>query len=120
MSDVSPNEEFTSSLGVDQSLRITCRPVGAVHNTRGGRLGGRTTSVTYTHHFLVKNTKTHPVSIQLSEQVPLSSDDRVKVQEYWDMWGILGYVENTEICGEYWDMWEILGYVGNTGICGEY
>ena len=49
LADVSPNEEFTTSQGVDQSLRITCQPVEAVHNTR-------------------------------YEQVPLSSDDRVKVQ----------------------------------------
>ena len=39
--------------------------------------------------------------------------------EYWDMWGILGYVGNTEICREYWNMWGILGYVGHAGICGE-
>ena len=37
LSDVYPNEEFTTSLGVDQSLRITCQPVDAVHNTRRQR-----------------------------------------------------------------------------------
>ena len=76
---MSPNEEFTISLGVDQSLRITCQPVGVVHNTRSG-LRSKTTSNTYTHKFQVKNTKAHPVIIHLSEQVPLSSDDRVKVR----------------------------------------
>ena len=80
LADVSPNEEFTTSLGVDQSLRITCQPVEVVHNTRSGLLGNKVASITYTHHFRVKNTKTHSVSIQLYEQVPLSSDDRVKVQ----------------------------------------
>ena len=81
LSDVSPNEEFTSSLGVDQSLRITCHPVQAVHNTRSGLLGAsKTASITYTHKFLVKNTKPHSVSIHLSEQVPLSTDDRIKVR----------------------------------------
>ena len=80
LSDVSPNEEFTTSLGVDQSLRITCQPVEAVHNTRSGLLGGsKANSITYTHKFLVKNTKSHSVQIHLSEQVPLSTDDRIKV-----------------------------------------
>ncbi len=78
LADVSPNEEFTTSLGVDQSLRITCQPVGVVHNTRSG-LRSKTTSITYTQKFQVKNTKSHPVSIHLSEQVPLSSDEKVKV-----------------------------------------
>ena len=80
-SDVSPNEEFTTSLGVDHSLRITCQPVEVVHNTRGGLLGGsKTASITYTHKFLVKNTKSHTANIHLSEQVPLSTDDRIKVR----------------------------------------
>jgi hypothetical protein len=35
--------------------------------------------VTYAHSFVVKNTKTDAVSIQVSEQVPLSTDDRIKV-----------------------------------------
>lgn len=96
LSDVSPNEEFTTSLGVDQSLRITCQPVEEVHNTRSGLLGGnKTTSITYTHQFLVKNTKSNSVSIHLSEQVPLSTDDRIKV--VWLMaalalWDLFCYV----------------------------
>jgi hypothetical protein len=80
---VSPNEEFTASLGVDQSLRITCQPVESVHNTRSGLLGGnKAASISYTHKFLVKNTKDHSVNIHLSEQVPLSTDDRIKVSQW--------------------------------------
>lgn len=83
LSDVSPNEDFTISLGVDQSLRITCQPVQAVHNTRSGVLGGKkAASITYTHKFLVKNTKAHSAIIHVSEQVPLSTDDRIKVNVY--------------------------------------
>ena len=78
LSDVSPNEEFTTSLGVDQSVRITARPVSAVHGSHSGVLK-KNKVVTYTHSFVVKNTKTDAVSIQVSEQVPLSTDDRIKV-----------------------------------------
>ena len=58
LSDVSPNEDFTTSLGVDQSIRITCQPIATVHNTRSGLLGGaKTNLITYTHAFQVKNTR---------------------------------------------------------------
>ena len=77
---MAPNEEFTTSLGVDQSLRITCQPIGVVHKSKTGLLGGnKSSSITYTHQFLVKNTKSHSVDINLSEQVPLSTDERIKV-----------------------------------------
>ncbi len=82
MSDVSPGEEFVSSLGADQSIRITVRPVATVHNTRTAKLGGaKTNTITYTHTSLVKNTRSDSVNIKVSEQVPLSTDDRIKVQQ---------------------------------------
>ena len=82
MSDVSPGEEFVSSLGADQSIRITVRPVATVHNTRTAKLGGaKTNTITYTHTSLVKNTRSDYVNIKVSEQVPLSTDDRIKVQQ---------------------------------------
>ena len=36
--------------------------------------------VSYTHTFDVKNTRADTVQIQVSEQVPLSTDDRIKVE----------------------------------------
>ena len=77
---MSPNEDFTTSLGADQSIRITCQPITTVHHTRSGLLGGAKTSlVTYTHVFQVKNTRADVVDIKILEQVPLSTDDRIKV-----------------------------------------
>ena len=35
MTSTSPNEEFTSSLGADQAIRITCEPVSTVRGTHG-------------------------------------------------------------------------------------
>lgn len=78
LSDVSPNEDFTTSLGVDQSIRITCHPVAVVHGSRSG-VRSKSSVVTYTHTFDVKNTKADTIQIQVSEQVPLSTDDRIKV-----------------------------------------
>ena len=80
LSDVSPNEDFTTSLGVDQSIRITCQPIATVHNTRSGLLrGAKTNLITYTHAFQVKNTRADEVHIKVLEQVPLSTDERIKV-----------------------------------------
>ena len=77
---MSPNEEFTTSLGADQSIRITVRPVSSVHNTRSALLGGaKTNCITFTHSFVVKNTRSDSVHIKVSEQVPLSTDERIKV-----------------------------------------
>ncbi len=79
MSDVSPGEKFVTSLGADQSIRITVRPVNTLHNTRTAMLGAKTNTITYTHSFLVKNTRSDSINIKVSEQVPLSTDDRIKV-----------------------------------------
>ena len=80
LSDVSPGEDFTTSLGVDQSIRITCQPIGTVHHTRSGLLGGaKTNLITYTHVFQVKNTRADAVHMKLLEQLPLSTDERIKV-----------------------------------------
>ena len=80
LSDVSPNEEFITSLGVDQSIRITCQPIGSVHHSRSGLLGGaKTKLITYTHAFDVKNTRPDAADMKLMEQVPLSIDERIKV-----------------------------------------
>ena len=79
---MSPSEEFTTSLGVDQSVRITCQPIASVHSTRSGLLGGaKSNLITYTLRFGVKNTKTDAVDVNVLEQVPLSTDDRIKVTD---------------------------------------
>ena len=80
LSDVSPNEDFTTSLGADQSIRITCHPVAVVHGSKSG-VRSKSSVITYTHLFHVKNTRTDTVKLQVSEQVPLSTDDRIKVRK---------------------------------------
>ncbi|XP_064397637.1 uncharacterized protein LOC135344361 [Halichondria panicea] len=73
MSGVSPREEFVSSLGAASQVRIT---MATVHNMLGG---AKTNTITYTHTSLIKNTRSDSVNIKVSEQVPLSTDDRIKV-----------------------------------------
>ena len=53
LSDVSPSEQFTTSLGADQAVRITCQPVAVVHsNTRGL---SKNKLLTYTHVVKVRD-----------------------------------------------------------------
>ena len=78
LSDVSPNEDFTCSLGADQAIRITCHPIAVVHGNTGLLI--KSSLLTYTLSFDVKNTRPESVSLQVYEQVPLSTDDRIKVK----------------------------------------
>ena len=78
LSDVSPTEEMTLHLGADQSIRISPHPVLTVRgNTRS--IGKSNQTVPSTHIVAIKNTKESVVSIDVSDQLPLSSDDKIKV-----------------------------------------
>ena len=77
LKDVSPSEEFQCSLGVDPSIRLTIVPVKTVRGQTG--LITKHVSIGYKHVFEVKNTKQQQIKIVLSEQLPLSTDERIKV-----------------------------------------
>ena len=78
LKDVSPSEEFQCSLGVDPSIRLTIVPVKTVRGQTG--LITKHVSMGYKHVFEVKNTKQQQVKVVLSEQLPLSTDERIKVR----------------------------------------
>ena len=80
LKDVSPSEEFQCSLGVDPSIRLTTVPVKIVRGQTG--LISKSVSMGYKHVFEVKNTKQQQVKVVLSEQLPLSTDERIKVGAY--------------------------------------
>ena len=80
MKDVSPSEEFQCSLGVDPSIRLTTIPVKVVRGQTG--LITKSVSMGYKHVFEVKNAKQQEVKVVLSEQLPLSTDERIKVEIY--------------------------------------
>ena len=74
---MSPSEEFHCSLGVDPSIRLTTIPVKVLRGQSG--LISKSVTVGYRHMFEVKNTKQEQVKVTLSEQLPLSTDERIKV-----------------------------------------
>ena len=75
---MSPSEEFHCSLGVDPSIRLTTIPVKVLRGQSG--LISKSVTVGYRYMFEVKNTKQEQVKVTLSEQLPLSTDERIKVR----------------------------------------
>ena len=75
--DASPNEDFTLSLGADQSIRVTCNPVIVTRGYTRGLL--KNNLDVYVHTIDIRNTKENPIILELQEQVPLSTSEKIKV-----------------------------------------
>ena len=75
--DASPNEDFTLSLGADQSIRVTCSPILVTRGNTRGLL--KNNLDTYVHILDIRNTKENPIMLELQEQVPLSTSEKIKV-----------------------------------------
>lgn len=81
--DVSPQETFLCSLGVDPSIRITYHPQKKHASTAGGRIISEKTKVTtFRQRITIKHTRpTTPIgSLIVQDQVPLSEDARIIVK----------------------------------------
>ncbi|KAH1513542.1 hypothetical protein KXX29_001778 [Aspergillus fumigatus] len=74
----SPNDAFNISLGVDPSILVTyAKP--SVRRVGGGFFSKEHTAV-FRRACWVKNTKSIAVNLIVSEQVPLSEDEKLRVQ----------------------------------------
>jgi hypothetical protein len=81
--NVSPQETFLCSLGVDPSIRITYHPQKKHASTAGGKLISEKTNVTtFRQRITIKNTRptTRIGSLVVRDQVPLSEDSRIIVK----------------------------------------
>lgn len=79
MKPVSPKEEFECSLGVDPSVRVTYKPAKKFRQHHG--ILTNKTQVKVEQHIEIKNTRLDTCKIKVSDQLPLSTDDKIKV---WD------------------------------------
>ncbi|KAG8932275.1 hypothetical protein FRC01_014806 [Tulasnella sp. 417] len=79
--DVSPQETFSTSLGVDPSIRITYHPLSKVsRNSSGGLLSSKHDVSSYVQRITVKNTRTTTVShLFVKDQIPVSINSAYKV-----------------------------------------
>jgi hypothetical protein len=81
LQNVSPQETFLTSLGVDPSVRIAYHPPSQkVKDVSGGLLGAKTVTTTCAQRITVKNTRLITVEpLVVRDQFPVSDDSRIKV-----------------------------------------
>ncbi|XP_067951619.1 protein F37C4.5-like isoform X2 [Watersipora subatra] len=74
---VSPSEKFECSLGVDFAVRVTYKPCEKMEATAG--MLSKSKINEYKQVIEVKNTHQHDVTLHLEEQVPRSTNQKIKV-----------------------------------------
>ena len=77
MKAASPNEEFVCSLGVDPTIKIEYKPLVKYREQSG--LISKTTMITYKQVIEVKNTHRDTITIQVVDQLPRSTEEKIKV-----------------------------------------
>ncbi|VDO41812.1 unnamed protein product [Haemonchus placei] len=77
MKNVSPGERFSCSLGVDTALRVEYKPVKKYHEQVG--LISKSSSNVHEQVIVVKNSRAQPVLLTIKEQIPRSTDDKIKI-----------------------------------------
>ncbi|XP_067951620.1 protein F37C4.5-like [Watersipora subatra] len=74
---VSPSEKFECSLGVDFAVRVTYKPCEKMEATAG--MLSKSKINEYKQVIEVKNTHQHDVTLHLEEQLPRSTNQKIKV-----------------------------------------
>ena len=78
--NVSPNESFDCSLGVDPQVKVTYHPVTKKTRSQGGLLSASTVTTSSLQKITIKNVRSAPIRrLLVREQIPVSSDQRLKV-----------------------------------------
>jgi uncharacterized protein (TIGR02231 family) len=77
LKNVSPQEEFECSLGVDPAVRITYPPKVRKQATQG--FFGKQSTTHIEQSVFVRNTRPNAITVQIYDQVPMSEEDRLKV-----------------------------------------
>ncbi|CAF1033344.1 unnamed protein product [Brachionus calyciflorus] len=78
LNSYSPQEELDLSLGVDPAIRIDYKPVKK-YTTKSGLLS-KTTSKMFIQVIEIKNTSMNKIKILLSDNLPLSTDEKIQVK----------------------------------------
>ncbi|GMS78449.1 hypothetical protein PENTCL1PPCAC_624, partial [Pristionchus entomophagus] len=74
---VSPGERFTASLGVDRAVKIEYKPAHKYHEQTG--IINKWSSTVNEQKIVVKNTRGDAVLLTIREQIPRSTDEKIKV-----------------------------------------
>jgi uncharacterized protein (TIGR02231 family) len=76
---VNPQEEFAMFLGADAGIRVDYKPVKKMNET-SGFIVGKVNVQKVEHESEIKNTKSFEVAVVVYDQLPLSSDEKIKVK----------------------------------------
>ncbi|KAG8806336.1 hypothetical protein FRC17_005068, partial [Serendipita sp. 399] len=80
LDQVSPNETFQISFGVDSQLKVTYHPRTKKTRVDGGLLTTRTHVTSYFQKITVKNARNALIpKLLIRDQIPVASDQRIKV-----------------------------------------
>ena len=74
---MSPSEEFTCSLGVDPAVKVTYKPVNKYREHAG--LISKVHVTTFKQVIELKNTRQTACKLLITDQLPLSTVDKIKV-----------------------------------------
>ncbi|KAL8563313.1 hypothetical protein ACOMHN_028836 [Nucella lapillus] len=77
MNDVYPMEDFDCSLGVDPAVKVTYKPQKKFQASSG--ILSKVVSTTHEQVIEVKNTHDFPIHMLVQDQLPRTTDDRIKV-----------------------------------------
>jgi len=78
--DVSPQEIFSCSLGVDRFIRVIYHPAKRVVRKTGGIMSSKSEVTTFSQRISIKNTRSKPLSrLIVKDRVAISQDSRLRV-----------------------------------------
>ncbi|VDL85473.1 unnamed protein product [Nippostrongylus brasiliensis] len=78
MKNVSPGERFSCSLGIDTALRVDYKPARKYHEQIG--LINKSSSTIHEQVIVIKNSRADSVLITIKEQIPRSTDEKIKIK----------------------------------------
>ncbi|CAF1167549.1 unnamed protein product [Didymodactylos carnosus] len=76
--NVSPQEKFDLFLGTDNGVKINYKPVRKINETQG--YISKVNHENVRHETIIKNTKLVEITVYVYDQLPLSSDEKIKVK----------------------------------------
>ena len=75
---VAPNEEFKTSLGIDEGIKIEHKLINKFHKDEG--LFSKKAKVSYEFKIIIKNNKITDENIVVEDQIPISQNNEIKVE----------------------------------------
>ena len=73
------DETLSISLGPDPSVRVRYKPVRVASEVAPGQNGRDQRCTTYSHLTLIKNDNEFPISLQLTDQLPVSDNEKLRI-----------------------------------------